>query len=301
MSKKISIYEKRKWLDMYEQGKTEVQIARELGRDPRTIVKGIEEASKDRRLSSVEAEILRDALLKHQEQLMGVLKNIAAMLVMPPYNLEIREEADGTLAPIPLPGATAEHISGEKMALEIHGEAKLEWELLKEHLKREKLWNHLNQWRKALLDHVLARWQFRQVVRKLLEKEGLKLVRKRSGKASDYFLPVLLDLLYGVSMNRVLNHPDGTNLEDGLVVGEEGFVRHGPGGTELAKCQDDERCRCKIIAVLTALPQTSEANKVKHTEKELSRITETANREAEELKLLHMVTGKCRVCRRLGR
>ncbi len=93
MSKKISIREKKQWLDMFEQGLTEVQIARKTGRDSRTIVKGIEEASKKKRLASTEAEMLRNALFKHQDQLTGLLKNIVEMLVLPPYDLKLREES----------------------------------------------------------------------------------------------------------------------------------------------------------------------------------------------------------------
>ncbi len=94
MSKKISIQEKKKWLEMFEEGLTEVQIARKTEHDPRTITKGIEEASKKTRLASIEAEILRKALLQHQEQLTEILQHIVVMLVLPPYNLQLREESE---------------------------------------------------------------------------------------------------------------------------------------------------------------------------------------------------------------
>ena len=125
MSKKISIREKKKWLDLFEQGLTEVQIARKTGRDSRTIAKGIEEASKKMRLASTEAEMLRNALIKHQDQLTGILKNIIEMLVLPPYDLKLREESEGILAPIPLSGALLKHISKEQMILEIQNKNKL--------------------------------------------------------------------------------------------------------------------------------------------------------------------------------
>ena len=119
MSKKISIQEKKKWLEMFEQGQTEVQIARQTKRDPRTIIKGIEETSKKMRLASTEAEMLRNALFKHQDQLTGLLKNIVEMLVLPPYDIKLHEESEGILAPIPLSGALLRHISKEQMILEI--------------------------------------------------------------------------------------------------------------------------------------------------------------------------------------
>jgi len=124
---------------MFEQGQTEVQIARKTRRDSRTIAKGIEEASKKMRLASTEAEMLRNALFKHQDQLTGILKNIVEMLVLPPHD-KLREESEGILAPISLTGALLKHVSKEQMILEIQKEDKLEWGLLKEHLKQDKLW-----------------------------------------------------------------------------------------------------------------------------------------------------------------
>ncbi len=57
----------------------------------------------------------------------------------------------------------------------------------------------------------------------------------------------------------------------------------------------------KIVSVFTSLPQTSEASEMKRAHGELAEITKTAKREIDELLLLNLVTGKCRVCRRLGR
>ena len=76
MSRKISLKDKKGWLSMFEEGKTEAQIAGELKRDPRTITKGIEEAIKDRRLTHAEDDLLRDALRDHQDQLKSILNNI---------------------------------------------------------------------------------------------------------------------------------------------------------------------------------------------------------------------------------
>jgi len=301
MSKKISIQEKKKWLDMYEQGKTEVQIARQIGRDPRTIAKGLEEASKERRLASAEAEMLRNALFKHQDQLTGILKNIAAMLVMPPYNLEMREEREGILAPIPLSGDHLKHVSKEQMVLEIHDEDKLEWELLKEHLKQDKLWEYIKQWRKAMLDHIWARWQFKLADKtKLVKATGLKFKKGQDDDSYEYLLPEAVGLLFEVAMKKTLGVSDETDLKNGIVADDD-FVRHRQGGTKLARCKNTEECRKKIIYVYDSLLVSSEAYKVKSTYEVLSSITRVAKRQIDEIMLLGMITGKCRVCRRLGR
>jgi hypothetical protein len=302
MSKKINILVKRKWLDMFEQGKTEVQIAREEKRDPRTITKGIEEVAKAGRLASAEAEMLRGALLRHQDQLINVLKGISTMLVPPPYNLELREEKDGLLAPIPLSGARLDHISEEQMTLKIHDEDKLEWGLLQEHLKKDKLWVALRKWRRDLIGHVQAVWQFKQEVKAQLEKEtGMKFRQYKDDERPEYLLPETADLLFKVGINKILGIPDGTDLENNLFDRDDGFVRHGPGGTKLAKCKNTKICKKKIAIVITSLPSVIKALVVKRTHRELADIIKSAKGQADEILLLGMITGKCRVCRRLGK
>lgn len=289
MSKKISIQEKRRWLDLYEQGKTEVQIAREVKRDPRTIVKGLEEASKDRRLASVEVEMLRSALFKHQDQLTGILKNMAEMLVVPPYNLELREEKEGILAPIPLPGALLKQVSKEQMILEIHDENRLEWELLKEHLKQDELWDSIRQCRKALIDHVWARWQFKQVVKSnLLRDTDLGSPKYTDGKQYENLLRELVDLFYDVTTQKILGILNKTDVRSVI-------------DRKLAGYNDTAETGDKIASIFASLPSSLEAFKVKNTYEELTKITKLAKRQVDEILLLGMVTGKCRVCRRLGR
>ncbi len=289
MSKKISIQEKRKWLDMYEQGKTEVQIARQVRRDPRTIVKGLEEATKDRRLASVEAEMLRNALFKHQDQLTSVLKNMAEMLVMPPYNLEMREEKEGIFAPIPLSGALLKQVSNEQMILEIHDEAKLEWELLKEHLKQDELWDSIKQWRKTSIDHVWVRWQLKQAIKSNFMKDTVLGTSKYSNsKQLENLLHELIDLLYDVTTQKILGNLNTTDVPSAIysIVGSD---------NDIVKSKD------KIVSIFASLPGSLEVYRMKNTYEELAKITQLAKRQVDEILLLGMVTGKCRVCRRLGR
>jgi hypothetical protein len=289
MSKKISIQEKRRWLDLYEQGKTEVQIARIMKRDPRTIVKGLEEASKDRRLASVEAEMLRSALYNHRDQLIAILKNMAAMLVMPPPNLELREEKEGILAPISLSGALLKQDYERQIILEIHDEDRLEWELLKEHLKQDKLWELIEQWRKALIDHISARWQFKQAIKaNLLRDVDLISVKSADSKQLDNLLRELVDLFFDVTTQRILgvqNKTEVRSIVDGKFAGYNDTTETGD----------------KLVSIFDNLPSSIEASKIMSTYEQLADITKLAKRQVDEILLLGMITGKCRVCRRLGR
>ncbi|MFC1902293.1 hypothetical protein ACFLX3_05145 [Chloroflexota bacterium] len=288
MSKKISIQEKKKWLDMFEQGLTEVQIARKTGRDSRTIVKGIEEASKEKRLASTEAEMLRNALFKHQDQLTGLLKNIVEMLVLPPYDLKLREESEGILAPIPLTGALLKQISKEQLILEIHNEDKLEWELLKEHLKQDKLWEDIKQWRDAMLDHIWVRCQFKLAIQSEVAKNVDPIsTNKKDKKQLETAKRDLVDLFFDVVTQRILGIRNETDMEKAIDFKMSGF-------------EDKGVSRQKLVAIFDLLPGTKEAYKLKSTFIALAGITKLAKKQADEIMLLNMITGKCRVCRRLG-
>lgn len=298
MSRKISIQEKKKWLEMFELGKTENQIAREVKRDLRTIVNGLQEASRDRHLANAESEMLRKALFNHQDKLINLLTSISNMLVLPPSNMVLREDENGLLLPEPLPGLLIEQTTEKQINLRIHDEDKLEWELLVEHLKADKLWGYIKKWRPTLAEHIYARCQFKKEIKSSLENEtGLKF-RGKSGDQPEYLLPAIVDLLYGVTTNRILGIKDGSDLEHNILTDEKGFIRY---GSELARCKDAAKCRDKIMSVIGALPNTSTAIAVKNTFSDLTAITKSARRQVDEILLLGMVTGKCRVCTRLGR
>ena len=62
MPKMIPIMEKREWLSLYEQGRSEAVIARDKHRDLNVIKRGIQEARNERNLSLAQSEMLKDAL-----------------------------------------------------------------------------------------------------------------------------------------------------------------------------------------------------------------------------------------------
>ena len=101
MSRKISIQEKKKWLAMFEQDSmTENQIALRVGKDLRTVVNGLQEASRQRSLANAESEMLRTALQTHQGKLMEKVTDMANMLVLPDVSLVLREDTNGQMVPI---------------------------------------------------------------------------------------------------------------------------------------------------------------------------------------------------------
>lgn len=276
MSRKIHIKEKREWLDMYEQGKTEAQIARLKRRDLRTIVKGIKEVTKERRLASAEAELLRNALFTHQEHLANILKNINSMLVAPPHNLELRKEKESLLAPIHLPYLTVKQTSKDEIAIVFDDENKLEWELLQEHLKEEKLWYILKIWRELMGDYFRARLRFKQWIESQCNKRITKSVAdQQDNKNTDGFLSKIAMRIHDSAIARIL---DVSDKADSIAIHER-----------------------EAITIFTESQYTEEAEIIKLFHEALTKVTTSAKREVEELLLLGMITGKCRVCLRLGK
>jgi hypothetical protein len=299
MSRKISIQEKKKWLAMFEEeGMTENQIALHVGKDLRTIVNGLQEASRQRSLANAESEMLRHALQTHQDKLMDIIKDMANMLVLPDANLILREDANGQMFPISVPGGLIERDANRELTLKIYNEEKLEWELLQSHLKSDKLWKQLGRWQDAMVAYFKALWVFRLSIKNSLEAEtGLKFMAGDNLKV-DHLSPVLHETIYGVTLHKILGINDGTDLEH-TITADNDCVRHY--GTILAVCKKPAKCKDKIIDVLTYLPTKTAAQDVSRTYTELATVTRIARRQVDEILSLGMIMGKCRVCGRLGR
>ena len=299
MSRKISIQEKKKWLAMFEQeSMTENQVALHVGKDLRTVVNGLQEASRQRSLANAESEMLRTALQTHQGKLMEKVTDMANMLVLPDVSSVLREDAVGQMVPISVPGGLVERDTNREITLKIYNKEKLEWELLQAHLKSDKLWKQLDRWEDAMTGYFKALWIFRLSIKNNLEAEtGLKFMAGDNLKV-DHLSPMLQDLIYGVTIRKILGINDGTNLEHNITADND-CVRHN--GTILAVCKKPAKCKDQIIDVLTSLPTKPAAQDVNKTYSELVTITKITRRQVDEILSLGMILGKCRVCARLGR
>jgi hypothetical protein len=303
MPKKYKPEQKRKWVQYREQGKSDRWIANYFKCDVRTVVKGIDEAIREREAGAARIQLMKDKIGEHQMALVVVLDGIVSMLELPPYNLEIRKEPNGHVAPIPLSGALVKPSEGNELFLVIHEEDSLKWELLKEHLKGDKLWRMINRWRGPFLEHIKARVALLDAAQGLLEKEtGLKLI-KSAKEVPDKggLFPVAVKVFYELAICQALGIKNETNLEERLIGTPDGYVRSGPGGSEYAyapRFQDE--CKEKILVALNKLHNSQEKKQVISSYVEAGKITEETKRVAEEISLMRWLPGRCRVCKRMG-
>lgn len=301
MPKTIPLVEIRKWLEQYEKGKSEAKIAKDAKRDAKTVKRGIERARRERGAATARAELLKEALQKHQNQLLGVVDNVLSALVVPGPDLSLNRQRDGSLSPIKLSGATISYDREKGLVLELRDENTTQWKLLKEHLKRDRLWGMVDRWKEAMIAHTHARIELKLKVEQLLKSiTGYKLVDTPTTPPFLYS-NYTVNLLYRTVINRALQAVDDVNLEEDITADTStGEVRYRNSLTLAKAPGEEEHCRKNIISTFIKVQKSGKIDKVANTYNSLNEATVKARRAVEEISLLGFVPGYCRVCRRLG-
>ena len=302
MPRKISTIQKREWLEDYERGIAEASIAGKARCDPRTVKKGIEEARMERHANVAKAELLKEALRKHNGSLLNLIGKILPALVSFPSNQSIPWGDEPMSGSVAIPGGTAQYENWPELMVSItlDAETETEWDLLREHIKRDQLWTALEQWRRTLASHFEARMAMEQKLADLLE--AMTKYRLVSNTAGAPFLnPYSVEFLFRFEIERLLGPVSRYKAEDSIVADSgKGEVRYGQGtGLAYAPGKEDE-CREDIISALSKLRESDEAKSATETFKTLEKSTAKARRTAEEIRMLGLVPGQCRICRRLG-
>ncbi len=300
MPKKFAIVKLREWLEQYEQGKSEASIAKDARCDVRTVKKGIEDARRERDVRGGRADLVKEALRRHQARLLSIIEEIRLAVKAGPPDLRVPwGEKDGTKV-IELAAARVVCTLDKLLVVTLNVEGGTEWELLQEHLKGDPLWSSLSRWKSALVADVAARIALRRRAANLLEKKtGLKIdERTRNGP---FLFTNCLVTLYELALNRALGIPYSRDLQkDMQIYAPNGEVILGA-GTGLAKAPGAEvKCRDNILRASKALLASPELDDIAQTYRDLEEATTKAERAAEEVALLGLVPGSCRVCRRLG-
>ena len=129
---------------------------------------------------------------------------------------------------------------------------------------------------------------FRIIKSNLIKDTELETPKYTDNKQSANLLGELVALFYDVTTKRILGIPNATDVQRLIY-------------EKLLSYKDAVETGDKLVSIFDSLPISIEAFRVKNTYEELTKITKLAKRQVDEILLLGMVTGKCRVCRRLGR
>jgi hypothetical protein len=303
MPKKIPMSEKREWLTDYDEGNPAAKIAKQKHKALKVIKRGIEEARAERDGAAARAEIVKDALVKHQQQLMGIIQRLLEAAEVPPPDLELRREKSGALAPVPLSAGRITYTPAQGLIVELSDENTTLWKLLKEHLTRDRLWSAIRKWKEALIPHIKARLDLKTAIKTLLEIEtGFEVIDDKPVDSKTAIIyPHAVNLFYIVHIRKALGIPDETNPQERMVASDDGYVRHGGGGSEMTYCPGkQEQCREALIKAFKKIPDLPEIKRTIATELELRNMSNKLKQLLEDIRLMGFIPGRCRICSRIS-
>jgi hypothetical protein len=297
MPKKYSIIDKRDWLEQYEAGASEAHIAKQVAHcDLRTLKRGLEEARNEREIRRVKSELLKKALIEHQDKLTAKLKEIDTSINVP--------EKDWVVLSWYRRG---ESVFERKRNVNPAGNSSPDLEfsqdlikdMLREHLKDDELWDLLETREEAFLQNRNDRITFqKKVVETLAEITGLKLEERDSPRPFLYSY-TSGDLFYKMSLRWAFGDRDTSWLDQIRADKSSGEVIYQ--GITLARTPGKEdKCRLNLLEAFKQLQSMPEAGNVVRSYELLHDATLKAKRSIEEILLLGLIQGQCRVCRRLG-
>ena len=304
MPKKFSLSDKNKWLEEHEDGKSESFIANESKCDMRTIRKGIEEARRQRDAQAARIDLLKQAVLKHQQSLLDKLGEILSALTVPHHDwavLSWHGSGESILSKSDLDTEDALEDKVSKDFKDSDAQADMVEGMLRQHLRNDKLWKILARREKAYASHRLDRIALQRKVVSLLEEEtGYKLET-----GSDVLPPFLYsyttgDLFYRMTLRPAFGDYKNDAWQDEIVADTStGCVKYRNLILAEVPGKADE-CRKKLLDAFRKMQILPEVTRIVNTYRELEESTLRAKQAIEEIRLLGIVLGQCRICRRLG-
>jgi hypothetical protein len=314
---------KRKWLKLYDEGKSYSDISIKEDKDIKTVRAGIETARHEQWVNSAQAEMYKKALEKHQTLLVEAVSGLLAALVLP--DPEIRENLRGAIS-----GGKVSYTPEEGLVVTLDAESKPEWALLREHLKRHRLWKVLKAWKTELLTYLNSLDKLRkesiEEVDNFDQLPGYIMIEPGKDPSSGCFVypGTLVDILYRIGINRALSPDKILELNKKITVLDENVLFE---SKKVVKTTGDpEECRRIILNFLTRfnLPRknfskfegitshgdlkTEQAksefqnriNNIRDSYESLKKSSEQLKSIAQDIVLLGIITGNCHLCSKLG-
>jgi len=304
MRKKIAITEKKDWLAQHESGKSQLDIAKKSKRDVRTITKGIEDARREQDIRLARAELLKEALRKHQDSLEEELRQVLTSLDYPPVDyapLSWHRGDNSIFSSTRSPESEEESRQSSRVGRRAATKVTTARDLLKQHLKNDRLFKHLAQWEKALPSHLASRKAMqREVVAIMEEKTGFKVVDEGISRPFIYSYTAG-HLFYKSALNSAFGLRHDGSFEDDIIADTgAGTVRYQMGSI-LAKAPGrEEETRRNLLAAYRELLSSPELAQVVNTFETVAEAAAAVSQDAEELLLLGFIPGQCHICKRLG-
>ena len=311
MPKKLNISssQRKDWLDRHERGEAQDAIAAADKVNPRTVRGQIERARIERAFEAAQQQQLGEALRKHQDDMLDLLKHARMGIEVPALDVDF-----GFGEPVNSPDREVtlllEAGEGQAVTVIIHGGQPVEirlakgesrlWRVLKQHLgNKNPLWRHITDWQRALLKELQARAALSHVIKKIIEvKCGLPVLVQYK-EQQPHLTSAIIRLTQTEVANRSLGEPpsdfparlqaSGGSLND---------TRTASYLTEYVA--EPEKVKDALKEIVGDLVDSATAMTVAQVHRELRDCTRRTRDELEDYLLLHHIPGRCSLCKKLG-
>lgn len=321
---KVSSAQRMRWLTRHEAGERYDVIAEEEKVAARTVRDQVDRARLERDYEAARREQLREALRRHQEDLLAVMKRIHDSALVP--SLEAPPwQADGPSSE-PLQGTPLDagqlslpsEPSPLKIVLPREPEVMVRWgqdgvqdlvlrwentrttRAVREHLTGKALvWKRLAEWKKAVAAALSARVKLDEVVKTWLEQEvgmPVQAGTRRGGRLTS----ALVRLIRAQLIRERLGEP-AVEIAALAAVADGSLVEAAAPHVTLADgLRNPNAVIPKIQAVVEELRKQGQVVKAAQTHEEVRIAAIRLGEEAEGHLLLHHVPGICSLCKKLG-
>jgi len=292
----IPYMQKEEWFEEFEKGKTVSRLATLYKRDPRTIERGIEEVRQMRQVQKVRVNLLEEAMRKHQESLLDLLSEGAQRAGPLPLHIDEIYTAKSPPTPLGLDGKQAIAIDVRYDQVILAVEESHRWELLRQHLRRDRLYTHLRHWKQTMLAELNIRWGLKlRVQEKLTDELGFTISEDSivPGTLRPACLFEITKSVFSTTLEETTPHP--LRLTEGAA--GEFFVNDSTAGrlsnTQGAKLADIRR----ISEEVSGEPLASD---LRSCRKQAVSAAAEAKRAFDEIRLSFYIPGICDSCQRYG-
>ncbi len=311
MPKKLNISstQRKDWLNRYECGEAQDAIAAAEKVNPRTVRGQIERARIERSFEAAQQEQLGEALRKHQEDMLDLLKRTRMRIEVPSLNIDFGfEEPTGspdrevTLSPEAGEGHAVTIIihDGQPKEIRLAEEESRLWLALKQHLgNRNSLWRDIAEWQRSLLKELQARAALSHAVKNKIEvKCGIPILIQSAEQH-----PRLTPAIIRLAQTEIANCSSGEPPSDfpARLQVSGGSLNDPRTASYLTEyVVEPEKVKDALTEIIQNLVNSAEAKGMARVHHELRDSTKRTCDELEDYELLHHISGRCSLCKKLG-
>ena len=172
------------------------------------------------------------------------------------------------------------------------------WRALKEHVRKDPLWRHIADWKKALLGELEARAALNRAIRREAEEIFRVRVLWGTGHPEPYLGTSMVSWIRARLTRQVLGEHISDVAED-VMETDGGRLETFTGQWLSVGLQDTKQAKERLQETMIAMTDSALVDAAAETYRNLQNETRKALGAIEEHSLIHHIPGRCRLCKKL--